>query len=415
MSQTATPGTTDDLDLSGFQPFGPHTAVAYEYFAKARSTEPVFFSEPLGAWCVTRYEDIRAVAADPVTFSSARAFPKPTGLPDEAQRMVDFQLDNSVLTILDPPAHGPVRRIAHEAFGPRVMEAWENRIRTLVEGQLDRLAGRDRFDLVAEVAEDVPLLGVMRVIGFPEERAGDIKRWLAAALVVITGSAFVSREELAAQGHACVPIIDFAQEVVEARRAAPTDDLISFMVHHEVRGRRLTDLEICSNAVGLLGAGWETTGNAISNTVRGLLDSGQWTDLVEGRLPIADVVAEGLRYDSPIFGLFRTATRDVTVNGASMRAGDNVLLLYAAANHDPEVYEHPERFDVRRARAFPDISFGHGIHYCVGAPLARMEIGFTIEGLAKRFPTLRLESDAPPVYKPLNQFKGPLNLWLRAS
>ncbi|MBL7498015.1 cytochrome P450 [Frankia sp. CNm7] len=402
-----------DVDLRSFDPFGAHIAVAYDYFARARQNEPIFFLEALGAWCVTRYEDIQRIAGDPVVFSSREAFIRPGGLPPAADRLMGFLLDHGPLTLVDPPEHRPVRRIAQEAFGPKVIAGWESRIRELIGRRLDLIADRDRFDLVTEVSESIPLLGVMVAVGYPESELDDLRRWLRAGFSVVVGYPFLTPDELEEQGRIAAPFIDRTYELMAERRAAPKDDLISFLVRGEIHGQPLSDAQIAANAAGLFGAGWETTGNAITNIAHALISNGMWPDLAAGRLPMADVVTEGLRYDTPIMGLFRTATREVEFNGVTIAKGDRLILMFASANHDPAVFQEPETFQVGRARTRPDMAFGNGIHYCVGAPLARLEIAATLEGLAARFPTLRLDSAEPPAYRPLSMFKGPTSLWVR--
>jgi len=408
---------TTSVDLRSFNPFGQHVGLAYEYFAHARVHQPIFFSEPLQAWCLTRYEDVRTVAADAARFSNREAVPRPTGLPPEAQRVMDFLYDTSTLLLTDPPAHGPIRRIVHEGFSPRVVAGFEPDIQKIVGGLADALVGSPRFDLVGGFAEMFPLLGAMRVLGFDAQHAGDLKRWVGNLMTLLAGWRFLTPEQLVEQGRSFAGAFDYLQSVIDDRRREPTDDLVSFMVHNEFRGRRLTDLEIADLAIGILGAGWETTSAAFVSLLAVLLEEprDKWRALVSGEADLDAVVAEGLRFDIPILGTFRRALVDVELAGTTVRAGELVVILFSAANHDPAQFDDPDMFRLGRARR-PDMSFGHGIHNCVGAPLARMELSIALSALIERFPDLRLDDpDAPVRFKPMSQFKERTELWLRPN
>ncbi|MBL7501706.1 cytochrome P450 [Frankia sp. CNm7] len=414
MTMPATAGESSLLDLRSFNPFGPHVARAYEFFAQARAHEPVFFSDSLNAWCLTRYEDVRRVAADATRFSSREAFPRPVGLPSAAQRVMDFLYDNPTLLLTDPPGHGPVRRIVHEGFSPRAVAGYEPHLREIIEGLADQLVGRERFDLVRDFATTFPLLGAMRVLGFAPEHADDLGRWVNDLLTLLASWPFLDPDGLRAHGESFAGAFDYLNQVIEQRRRHPADDLISFMVHNEVQGRRLADVEIADVAVGVLAAGWETTGNALVSLISALLaEPERWRTLVAGRIAVDAAIAEGLRYDMPILGTFRRATEDVEIGGKTVRAGDAVVLLFAAANHDPAQFAQPSEFRLDRPRR-PDMAFGHGVHNCVGAPLAKLELSIALEALVARFPDLKLDDpDAPVTYKPMGQFKERTELWLR--
>jgi len=409
---------TGVLDLRSFNPFGPHIASVYGFLEQAREREPIFFSEPLQSWCITRYDDIKQIASDPLTFSSSDAFPKPVGLPHEAQEAVDFLFGNTIVTLGDPPRHTAVRRIVHEGFKPAAITAFEPSIRQIISRHVDRLPTAHSFDLVSEFSDVVPLEVVMHVTGFPPSENDKLRRWMSNQMVLFAGTATLSEQELIDHGRSYAEAIAYLRDLVEIRRAAPSDDLISVMVMADPHGQTLSVDEVVAQTLGLVGAGWETTGNAITNTVRALLEQpSRWSALVREEVEVDQVVAEGLRFDSSVLGLFRTATRSVTMGQVTIGEGDRLFLFYVSANHDAGQFSSPEEFLLDRPTAkLKHLSFGHGIHNCIGAPLAKLELGIVLELLARRFPLLRLEdNDQPPVYKPFSQFRGPETLRVVAS
>jgi cytochrome P450 len=396
------------FDLRSFNPFGPDIGSVYRYLAHAREHEPVFWSEPLRAWCVTRYDDIKEIAADPATFSSHDAFPRPVGLPAEAQDAADFLFGNTIVTLGDPPRHTAVRRIVHEGFKPSAIAAFAPEIRRIIAGHVDGLPAGGTFDLVSTFADVVPLEVVMHVTGFPAAGNESLRRWMDDQMALFAGTAVLGEERLVAHGRSYFDAVAYLRELVEERRAAPGHDLISIMVLGDPRGEVLSVDEIVAQTMGLVSAGWETTGNAITNTVRALLDEPRrWAALARGEVELSQVAAEGLRHDSSVLGLFRTVTRDTTVGGIGLSAGDRLFLFYVSANHDAGHFIDPEEFRMDRANAKQHLSFGHGIHNCIGAPLARLELEIALELLAARYPGLRLaDHDEPPAYKPFSQFRG---------
>lgn len=405
---------TDLFDLHSFNPFGPHVASVYRFLEQARDREPIFFSEPLQSWCITRYDDIKQIAGDPETFSSSNAFPKPVGLPPEAQQAADFIFGNTIVTLGDPPRHTAVRRIVHEGFKPRAIATFEPSIRQIIAEHVDRLPGS--FDLVSAFADVVPLEVVMHVTGFPSNENDNLRRWMADQMALFAGTAALTEQELVEHGKSYAEAITYLRNLVEIRRAAPGGDLISVMIHGDPHGDTLSVDEIVAQTMGLVSAGWETTGNAITNTVRALLEPpSRWSALVHGEVEVDQIVAEGLRYDTSVLGLFRTAAREVTVGEVTFHEGDTLFLFYASANHDAGQFPSPEEFRLDRTNTKLHLSFGHGIHNCIGAPLAKLELEIVLELLADRFPRLRLDDDDQHAYKPFSQFRGPERLRLIAS
>jgi cytochrome P450 len=402
---------TQDYDLSTYNPFGPHLTVMYDYLDYARQTTPVFFSEAIQAWCVTTYDDVKMIASDPVSFSSMGVFPKPTGLHPEAQRAIDFLFEHANITMLDPPDHEPVRRIAHQGFGPRPIAMFEPSVREIITRFVDQLPMSGRFDLAADFSDRATLAVAMKVIGFAESDHERLHKWVHDAITLGFNHQNLSTEQQGEIGKNLNAGYDYAFELIDDRLASSRNDLISFMLHNTVRERRLARNEVANLAMGLVAAGWHTTGGAITNMVAVLLEvPDRWTALAKGDLIVEDVVTEGLRYDTSTIGFFRTVLRDVVVGGVNISRGERIFLSYAAANHDPAKFQGPGEFNPERTDSAQLMNFGHGIHYCVGAPLAKLEMEISLELLARRYPSLRL--DEPPRYKPFSQFKTPESMWV---
>ncbi|MEO3784933.1 cytochrome P450 [Actinocorallia sp. B10E7] len=402
----------DRYDLSAYNPFGPHLGVMYEMLRQARETTPVFFSEPLQAWCLTRYDDVRAVAADPETFSSKGVFPRPVGLQEDAQRAMDHLFDDPILTIQDPPDHGPQRRITYEGFGPRSIAAFAPAVREIIEGFADRLPRDEPFNLAEEFSDRITLAAAMKVVGFADEDYDRFSRWVHDGILLAFSGPLLSVADQERYGKYVNDGYAYVSDLVDERRADPKDDLISMIVHGEFQGRRLTHKEVVNIATGLISAGWHTTGGALTNIMAVLLERPErWDALVNGGVSAEDVVTEGLRHDNSTVGFFRTVTRDTRVGDVDLRAGDRIFLSYAAANHDPAKFAEPEEFRPGRPNASAFLSFGHGIHYCIGAPLAKLELQYALEALAARYPGLRAQGE-PVRYKELSQFKTPESLWV---
>ncbi|MFE5564712.1 cytochrome P450 [Amycolatopsis japonica] len=398
----------ETVDLRSFDPFGAHVASIYQYLEHARESEPIFYSEPLQAWCVTRYDDIKKIASDPSTFSSSNSFPRPTGLPAEAQEAADFIFSNTIVTIGDPPRHTLVRRILHEGFKPGTIARFEPDIRKIITKHVELLPLRGSFDLAGEFAHTIPLEVGMYVTGFPLSENDNLRGWMADQVAFFAGTAWLNERQLIEHGRNYAEAIVYLRELVRLRRAEPRDDLISIMTRRDEQGEMLTDDEVAAQTMGLIAAGWENTSNAITNIVRALLeDPDRWERFVRGEVDIDQIIAEGVRYDTSVPGLFRTVAEDATVGSFTFRRGDRILLFYASANHDKNHFASPEEFQLDRPNAKKHLAFGHGIHNCIGAALAKLELSLVLALLKDRYPRLRLaDASAPPRYRKISQHRG---------
>ncbi|HOW93079.1 MAG TPA: cytochrome P450 [Mycolicibacterium fallax] len=308
---------------------------------------------------------------------------------------------------LDPPDHTRLRKLAQQAFSPRVVKALEPEIVGLVDELLGRLEPGAEFDLIAELAYPLPVAVICRLLGVPledEPRFGAASALLAQGLdpfVAVTGQQSADIEERLAAGKW---LRGYLGELVERRRVEPREDLISELIAAEEDGDQLSGEEIVATCNLLFIAGHETTVNLIANAVRALLrHRPHWAALSAEPGRAAAIVEETLRHDPPVQLTSRIAAADLTIGELAVPKGDIMMVLTAAAQRDPAAYDRPAEFDPDRG-AIRHLAFGLGPHFCLGAPLARLEATLALSALAAKFPDLR--PAAEPSYKPNVTLRG---------
>jgi cytochrome P450 len=301
---------------------------------------------------------------------------------------------------LDPPDHTRLRKLVSKAFAPKVVNALQPDISALVEGMLDRAAEQGRFEVVEDLAYPLPVAVICRLLGVPledEPQFGRASALLAQSLdpfVAFTGTPSDNLEERMAAG---TWLREYLHGLIERRRSKPGDDLMSGLIAVEESGDQLTADEIVATCVLLLVAGHETTVNLIGNAVLAMLHHpAQWAALGADAARAPAVIEETLRYDPPVQLVGRIAAEDMVIGGAEVSEGDIMMLLLAAAHRDPAEFDRPDIFDPDRA-GLRHLGFGRGAHYCLGAPLARLEAGVALSAVTARFPKARLDSE--PQYK----------------
>ncbi|AQT82088.1 cytochrome [Mycolicibacterium litorale] len=308
---------------------------------------------------------------------------------------------------LDPPDHTRLRKLVSKAFSPKVVRALEPDITDLVDALLDKVADADEFDAVADLAYPLPVAVICRLLGVPiadEPQFSSASTLLAQGLDPFATFTGQPAQDFGERIEAGLWLRGYLRELLERRRAHPGDDLMSALIAVEESGDQLTEDEIVATCNLLLIAGHETTVNLIANAILAMLrHREQWTALGAdpGRAPA--IIEETLRYDPPVQLVGRVAGADMTIGQARITKGDIMMLLLAAAHRDPAVAERPDEFDPGRA-SIRHLAFGHGPHFCLGAPLARMEAAVALSAVTARFPAARLAAEPP--YKPHVTLRG---------
>jgi len=360
-------------------------AMPREMFALLRREAPVFWhAEPDGPgfWVLSKYDDIRTVSKRPEIFSSARGGTNiHTPPPEDLERL------RAIMLNMDPPQHRRFRSIVNKAFTPRMVKGLIPRVEALARRILDQVAPRGACEFVDDVAAQMPMEVICEMMGIPQEDRRRIYD-LSNRMVGFDDPDFRTSEEDGAL--AAAEIFMYAAKVAERARKQPGDDLATALINAEVDGERLSELQFNSFFMLLAIAGNETTRTVTVNGLLSLLKNPSQLQLLRENPTLVDsAVEEMLRYDPPVNHFRRTATRDAEVRGQKIRAGDKVTMWYPSANHDEDVFEEPERFDIRRSPN-DHLAFGIGEHYCLGANLARMELRIIFREILRRLHDIEL-------------------------
>ena len=363
----------------------------YPDYARLRERSPVHRSRLLNGWVFSRYADVDAVLRDHRRFASD---PRKRTLSRRQQAILPAE-DEYHMLLLDPPDHTRLRALVNKAFTRRAVNALEPHIRSLMSTLLDDVdpAG---FDLMEAVANPLPVIVIAEMLGVPPEDRAQFRTWSNLRARLLEPTITPREREVAAK--AGKALREYFLPIIEGRRAKPEEDIVSALAQAEEEGDVLTAQEMINMLRLLLVAGNETTTNLIGNGVLALLrNPGELERLREDPSLIPAAVEELLRFDSPVQTDFRGALEDCEVNGAPVQRGENIVLLIGSANRDPAAFDEPDRLDVGRAEG-SHISFGRGIHHCIGAPLARLEGRIVLEVLLERFASMRLLTERP-VYR----------------
>jgi cytochrome P450 len=379
----------------------PHLENPYPLYARARREAPVFFSSLFATWVVTRYEDVHAILRDSRRFSSSYLFRAPVDPPPEVLVMLaQLPPEMPLLVSEDPPSHTRTRALVSHAFLPKQVARMAARIRRIAHELIDQLPAAGDADLVHQYTYPLPMRVLLEFLGLPAEDAEGIKHWCHDHMLLSVPGIGAAQQRRSAETE--VAFSRYTEALITARQRQPQTDMLSALIHARVHGERpLDDVELHTLLQQLLFAGHETTTNLLSNTVYALLhDATQWQALQRDLTCTARAVEEGLRYDAPVQGMFRTTTEDVTIRGVTLPAGAPVFVAFGAANRDEHIFPEPDRFEVQRPNADKHVAFGHGVHYCIGAPLVRLEARIALEVLVQRLPDLHLVPEQPMTYLP---------------
>jgi pimeloyl-[acyl-carrier protein] synthase len=373
-----------------FNPMDPEfVANPYPTYHRLRAEDPIHHSA-LGFWVLTRYEDVVAVLRDPRFAKEAIA----------AYVAARFGLTapGAGLSMLDrdPPDHTRLRGLVNKAFTPRVVEVLRPHIQQIVDGLLDRVEGTHAMDLIEDFAYPLPVIVICEMLGVPVADRERFKAWgvdIARGLdaIMLPPDSDVSRRS----GAARTALAEYFRELIADRRASPRADLLSGLIAAEEAGDKLSEEELLATCILLLVAGHETTVNLIGNGTLALLrHPAELRRLRDDPGLIGSAVEELLRYDGPVQRTARIPSEDVTIRGRTIDKGEMVMPFIGAADRDPAQFPDPDRLDITRADN-RHIAFGWGIHFCLGAPLARVEGQIAINTLVQRLPKLALATDRP--------------------
>jgi pimeloyl-[acyl-carrier protein] synthase len=375
-----------------FNPFLPEFhANPYPFYRALREEDPVHHS-PLGIWVVTRYDDAVMVLRDPRFGREGMAEMMESRLGATPGRP---GYTNSML-FRDPPDHTRLRSLVNRAFTPRIVEGMRGHIQQIVDDLVDQVQGARSMDVIADLAYPLPVTVISEMLGVPaadrdvfRQWSSDVARSLDAAILPV-GSDVIARGQVARMA-----LGDYFRSLIARRRKSPQTGLLSDLIAAEEQGDKLSEEELLATCVLLLIAGHETTVNLIGNGLLALLQHpGELRALRDNPALIVTAVEELLRYDGPVQRTGRRALTDVEIGGTPISKGSIVAAIIGAANRDPAHFPDPERLDVAR-RENRHIAFGFGIHFCLGAPLARVEGQIAIGTLLRRLPALELASACP--------------------
>lgn len=376
-------------------PFSPEVKrCPYPHYDRWREENPVVWNDDMGAWAVTGFREAAFVLENNEVFSSTNSVFVP-----EAENVETFP---SIINT-DEPRHKKLRALVTKAFTPKSIERdWVPRIKRIVDGQMDGVQG-GTFNVVADLAYPLPVRMIAEIIGVESDKFPQFKHW-SDEIVKRIG---VEEPENPAEFRAALyGLSAYFFEQTDLRRQEPREDLLSRLVEAEIDGEKLTPAELQAFLVLLLVAGNETTTNLIATTIAVLAEDPDMMGRVrDDRSLVADLIEESLRWEAPIQGFYRKAMRDVELAGVQIKAGDPLCVLYGAGNHDPAEFQCPEQFSLDSGRR-DHLAFGKGIHFCLGANLARIEADIAVNAVLDRFETLTPQPGFESRWRPTPFFRG---------
>lgn len=359
----------------------------YPTYAWMREHAPAYWDPINELWGISRYDDVVFVETHKEVFISSDQ--------EKGGYRPNLPADKALIG-LDDPIHTKRRNLVSRRFTPRAASAWEDHIRDVVRTLLDRMAAKGgEVEIVEELAAPLPAMMIGKLLGFGEDRWPELKHWSETTIALGGGPRYLNEEGVTAA-------MEFAQaslELYEEKQTCPADDVMSVWTRAEIDGRPLTLDEVIPDCLLLLDGGAETTRTVLARTILNLIEHpDQWARL-RGGADTAIATEEFIRFVSPVNNMCRVATRDVQIGGETIRAGQQVVLMYPSANRDPAHFTDPERFDITR-HPNPHLAFGFGTHFCLGASLARLEIRVFFEELRERVTGMRLVPGTAPVDLP---------------
>jgi cytochrome P450 PksS len=377
--------------------FAPEAvANSYPLFKRMRSEDPVHYSEALGYWILTRYRDVEAALHDERLSSNRKAlFINKLGSLDVKEIQNFLALTSNMMVDTDPPEHTRLRKLGKQGFTTRAIESWRSIIQNTTDRLLDRVQNHGGMDVVSDLAIALPGIIITEIFGVPETERANLLGWARDITTFFgaAGGSTIEMEELARKADkAAAQFCALIRQLVEQRRRQPGTDMISLLsVAYQEQGFNLEELPFL--CMEILNAGLVTTTDLIANGVNALLcHPDQLQKLKKNPTLINSAVEEILRFDTSVPFLTRIAKQDLTIGGKDITAGSIIALGFGPANHDPEKFDSPEVFDITRTPN-EHLGFSSGIHFCLGAVLARMELTICLTTLLRRLPNLCFDPD----------------------
>lgn len=384
----------------------------YAFYDRLHASDPTFFWEQYGHWCFAGFKDVSALLRDKrfgreILHVATR---DELGMPEPKSHTAAFDLtEKHSLLNLEGAAHTRLRTLVNRAFVSRHVEQLRPRIVKLANEMIDRFEGEETVDLIKAFAAPIPAVIIAEMIGLPAESAPSLLAWSNRMVAMYMFGVSEATERDANQ--AAQDFMDFVGEAIRDRRKQPREDLLSHMLTSDRGGDVLTDEEVMSTAILLLNAGHEATVHTTGNGVKSILESGiDPVTLFATPEQTEATVEECLRFDAPLHMFTRYALSDMDYNGIALRKGDVIGMMLGAANRDPARFANANSFDPFRSDG-ANVSFGAGIHFCIGAPLARIELQVAFSELFRRLPSLRLAEE--PRYNNVYHFHGLERLMVR--
>lgn len=386
--------------------FNPLAEDPYPFYTRARKEEPILFCPELDAWIVTRYKDIQRILLQPATFSSSNTLTSPvTFYPRTLEELVNGYLPVPIVLNTDGPDHMRFRVPLTRAFAPARMKAMEPFVRQVANRLVDAFIRDGRVEIISQFAYPLALEVIFSLLGIPQQDIEQAREWSQNWLTLM--SVQLDEERQFAYAQSTVAFQQYLARLLAERRQIPQDDLTSMLLHYSVPDEEpLTEAELVIMLQGLILAGHESTTNMIGTGLLLLLERpAQWRMLCEFPAVIPQAVEEILRFDAPIQMFARTTTHKVTIDGITLPEDTALLLIYGSGNRDEEVFIDAHEFQPERA-VNRHLAFGHGVHFCVGAALARLEGRIAFETLTSRLPHLRLVPGQELTHIPTLLFRG---------
>lgn len=361
---------TMTLDFFSADAMADHTVVTRQLLAGPRVQLFEGFDPPF--YVVSRYKDIDEVLRQPDIYLSGKGqgpnFIEPAGV------------------VSDPPQHTYFRKLVQDHFQPAAIAALEPRLIEIAKESLDSVADQEEWDLHDTLAFPLPIRIICEILGIPTDDIWQFKAWSDASVAALASD----NPEAFAEYH--MALRDYILGILEEKRRSPDETLLSRIANAEYQGEKVSDNEAISLTSQMFVAGNETTTSLITNFVWRMYREGHWEDFANGKIELDKAINESLRFDPPLLTLFRTTAREAELAGTTIPAGSKVMTYYAAANRDPEAFDNPDVFDPHRP-AKRTMSFGLGIHFCLGSELAKLEARIALDALRNRYPNLQLVND----------------------